>query len=98
MDYQLMGTKGGCRYGEGEVYTDQNGHMVTIKPDFFNPVGSGGFDGPNSFFTSKLRDFTNHILNGTPTIIAAENGLMVQQMLSAIYESADKGGREVLIK
>lgn len=98
MDYQLMGTKGGCKYSEGEVYTDQNGHMVTIKPDFFNPYGSGGFEGPNSFFTAKLRDFTNHILNGTPTIIAAENGLMVQQMLSAIYESADKGGKEVLIK
>jgi predicted dehydrogenase len=93
-----MGTKGGCRYGDGEVYTDQNGHMVTLKPDFFNPVGSGGFEGPNSFFVSKHRDFAQHILHGKPTIIAAEHGLMVPQMLNAIYESAHQGGREVLIR
>lgn len=96
MDYQLMGTKGGFVYGDCEVYTDQNNYMMNITPQYVS--NTGGFEGENSFFVAKLTDFTEHVLHNKPTIIAAEHGLMVQQMLSGVYESAAKGGKEVTIR
>lgn len=94
MDFQIMGTKGGAKWGSSEVFTDQNGHMMNMTPAWL-PEMEGGFDG---FFTVKLRNFVDHITKGTPTMAPAEHGLMVQQMLDAVYASADKGGKEVLIK
>ncbi|MEO0514109.1 MAG: Gfo/Idh/MocA family oxidoreductase [Planctomycetota bacterium] len=94
MDFQIMGTKGGAKWGSSEVFTDQNGHMMNITPAWL-PEMSGGFDG---YFTAKLRNFVDHITQGTPTMAPAEHGLMVQQMLDAVYASADKGGKEVMIK
>ena len=70
--------------------------MMNITPQYVLPTG--GFEGPDSGFVAKIRDFTEHILYKKPTIIAAEHGLMVQQMLNAIYDSAAKGGKEVAIR
>ena len=44
------------------------------------------------------RDFVDHVLHDKPTKNPAEAGLMVQQMLDAIYQSADNGGKEAVIK
>ncbi len=93
MDFQIMGTKGGAKWGASEVFTDQNGYMMNMTPAYV-----GNMKGFGTYFNLKLRDFVDHCLYDKPTIIAAEQGLMVQQMLDAIYESADKGGAEVLIK
>lgn len=90
MGFQLMGDKGGCEnYDEPQVYTDQSGHMVNITPGYLDPR-------PN-LFDQKLRNFVDHVLHDTPTICPAEHGLMVQQMLDGIYQSAEQGGREVEI-
>ncbi|MEM9914067.1 MAG: Gfo/Idh/MocA family oxidoreductase [Planctomycetota bacterium] len=94
MDFQIMGTKGGAKWGSSEVFTDQNGHMMNLSPAWL-PSMEGGFGG---YFSLKLRDFVDHVTNGKPSMAPAEHGLMVQQMLDAIYASADKGGKEVLIK
>lgn len=94
MDFQIMGTKGGAKWGSSEVYTDQAGYLMDMKPGFL-PELADGFEG---YFRLKLRNFVDHVLKGTPTDAPAEHGLMVQQMLDGVYASADKGGREVLIK
>jgi len=39
-----------------------------------------------------------HVIVEKPTLSPAEDGLMVQKMLDAIYESSSKGGREVMIR
>lgn len=97
MDFQIMGTRGGAKWGSSEVYTDQNGYMMNMTPAYLPKEGGFG-GGPKGFFYLKNRDFVDHVLHGKPTIIGHEHGLMVQQMLDAIYQSADKGGKEVLIK
>lgn len=94
MDFQLMGTKGGAKWESSEVYTDRHGHMMNMKPAWL-PELPGGF---GHFFNLKLRNFVDHVLHKKPTMAPAEHGLMVQQMLDAVYASADKGGEEVLIK
>ncbi|MEE9403968.1 MAG: Gfo/Idh/MocA family oxidoreductase [Algisphaera sp.] len=94
MDFQIMGTKGGAKWGNSEVYTDQNGHMMNLTPAWL-PELEGGFAG---YFELKLRNFVDHVMKGEPSMAPAEHGLMVQQMLDAVYASADKGGKEVLIK
>ncbi len=93
MDFQIMGTKGGAKWGSSEIYTDMHNYQVTMKPDYLDP--SKGFEG---FFGRKNRNFVDHVLYGKPTMAPAEHGLMVQQMLDAVYTSAEKGGKEVLIK
>jgi len=93
MDFQIMGTKGGAKWGSSEVYTDMHNYQMNIKPAYVEP--SREFE---TWFFRKNRNFVDHILHGKPTMAPAEHGLMVQQMLSAIYESAEKGGKEVLIK
>ncbi|MDA0747034.1 MAG: Gfo/Idh/MocA family oxidoreductase, partial [bacterium] len=55
---------------------------------------AGGF---SRFFEVKNRNFVDHVLYNKPTLAPAEHGLMVQKMLDAIYESAEKG-REVKIR
>lgn len=92
MDFQIMGTKGGAKWGDSTIYTDMNNYQMDMKPAYIAP---GGFQ---IFFDRKLRNFIDHVLYNKPSMAPAEHGLMVQQMLDAIYASAAKGGKEVLIK
>ena len=89
MDFELMGDKGGCTYADPVVSCDQAGHMVNIRPGWLDPNAN--------LFHRKLRNFVDHVLHDEPTLCPAEDGLMVQQMLDGIYQSAEQGGREVSI-
>jgi len=93
MDFQIMGTKGGAKWGSSEVFTDMHNYQMNLKPAYLEQ--DKGFQG---FFVRKNRNFIDHVIHGKPTMAPAEHGLMVQQMLDAVYASADKGGKEVLIK
>ena len=97
MDFQIMGTKGGAKWGESKVYTDHNGYMMDMTPAWLPKYGGFGGDPKQNFFGLKNRDFVDHVLHGKPTRIPAQAGLMVQQMLDAIYASAEQGGKEVEI-
>ncbi|MFA9477345.1 Gfo/Idh/MocA family protein [Phycisphaerales bacterium AB-hyl4] len=92
MDFQLMGHKGGAVWSESRVFTDQNGHMVDIKPNYLE---SSDFP---YMFDRKMRDFVDHVLYNKPSMAPAEHGLRVQQMLDGIYRSAEQGGKEVAIE
>ncbi|MFP4145382.1 MAG: Gfo/Idh/MocA family protein [Phycisphaeraceae bacterium] len=91
MDFQLMGTRGGCTWAQPKIFTDQLGHQMDLTPGYI-PGTNIQF-----YFDTKLRHFVDHVLYDAPTIAPARDGLMVQQMLSGIYRSADAGGREVTI-
>jgi predicted dehydrogenase len=95
MDFQIMGTKGGAKWEKTTIFTDQNGYMVDITPSYLPPLPGNNFGG---YFDLKLRNFIDHLVKGTPSNAPAEHGLMVQQMLDGIYQSAEKGGKEVPIK
>ncbi len=93
MDFQIMGTKGGAKWGTSEVFTDMHNYQMNLKPAYVSP--SKDFQ---TWFYRKNRNFVDHCLYNKPTMAPAEHGLMVQQMLDAVYASAEKGGKEVLIK
>ena len=87
-NFQLMGEKGGATWNPPSIARDDNGYMVNTEPGWLPKSDFG------SAFGAKLRNFVDHILYDKPTLAPAEHGLMVQQMMDAIYESAYKG-REV---
>ncbi|QDU32894.1 putative oxidoreductase YcjS [Poriferisphaera corsica] len=92
IDFQLMGTKGGATWDDSRIFKDENGYMVDTKPHHLPQP-----DFAENFYL-KIRNFIDHILYGSKPIAPIEDGLMVQQMLDAIYKSADQGGKEVKIK
>ncbi len=84
-NFQLMGEKGGATWDPLAIATDDNGYMVNTEPGW---LPGSGFE---SSFDAKLRNFVDHVLYDKPTLAPAEHGLMVQQMMDAIYESAGRG-------
>jgi predicted dehydrogenase len=89
-NFQIMGEKGGATWDPPLVARDQSGHMVNTSPAWLPKSDFGGI------FGAKMRNFVEHVLYDAPTLAPAEHGLMVQKMLDAIYESAERG-REVKI-
>jgi len=85
-NFQVMGTKGGADWGDTEVYRDDIGHMVDVKPAW---LPNEGF--PEMMY-AKLRDFIEHAAMDKPSIISAEEGLMIQKMLDGVYASSESGG------
>jgi predicted dehydrogenase len=91
-NFSLMGTKAGGTWDPPQIYCDRHGHMVNENPGWLPATGWGAIWPP------KIRNFVAHVRHGQPTLAPAEDGLMVQKMLDAIYASANRGGREVVIR
>ncbi len=90
---QIFGTKGGATFEPARVYTDMNGYMMNIEPGYL-PAGDNWFQ---YGFEYKMRHFIECIADGKKCLAPGEDGLVVQQMLDAIYLSAEKG-KEIKIK
>ncbi|MEG1742590.1 MAG: Gfo/Idh/MocA family oxidoreductase [Clostridia bacterium] len=83
---ELFGTKSGAKIDpQVEFFTDMNGVFVDVKP-----TGNTGlsFDG---LFESEIRHFIDCVANGTKCISPAEDGVVLMQIIDAIYESAKTG-------
>ena len=88
MHTRLMGTKGGLvqyNLNEGyefaaELFTERDGVRYNMTPHPPYPPCPG-----------PMEHFVDAILNDTPHIATGEEGLVVMQLLDAIYESAAKG-------
>ena len=93
-EFSAMGTKGGCHFPSGEIYTDQNNTMVNLTPAWSDAKGEEW----NVLFTKKLQNWVNGCLKGTELDASGYDGLNVQRILNAVYESAAAGGKEVAIK
>ncbi len=90
-NWTAMGTKGGCSWENVEIYTDQNDMMVNMAPTF---IGDASW---NTMFRTKLQNWVDSCIKGTPQGASGEAGLAVQKMLDGIYRSAI-AGKEVTIK
>ena len=90
-NWTAIGTKGGCSWDTAEIFTDQNDLMVNTKPVF---------TGDNDWaviFRRKLQNWVNGCLKGTELDASGYDGLAVQKMLCALYQSS-AAGKEVTIK
>jgi len=89
-NFNMIGDKGGCNWDPAAVFTDKAGTMVNITPQW---LPQDGFD---AMFTSKLKNFVDGCLTGSPLEAPGEDGLTVQKILDGVYRSA-AAGKEVKI-
>ena len=89
METRLLGTEGGCfftnldeGYSKWEVkfFIQRDGQQFDMEPH--EPIQGG---------KSPMHHFIDCIVNDRPHIATGEEGLIVMQILDAIYESAEKG-------
>jgi len=78
----LMGEKAGASVFPLEIYKDEAGTMVNITPGYLPSVDA---------FTLKMRNWIDCIKTGRKSMAPAEHGLMVQQILDGVYQSAETG-------
>lgn len=90
-NFQIMGEKAGGNFDPPTLYTDAHGHMINATPAYLPTADFKGV------FTKKMRNWVDHVLYDKPSASPGSDGLMIQKMLDAIYESAAKG-REVSIR
>ncbi|MBQ6246464.1 MAG: Gfo/Idh/MocA family oxidoreductase [Kiritimatiellae bacterium] len=93
-EFTAMGTKGGCAFPSGKIFTDQNGTMVNVSPAYLDPAG----DEWNNMFSTKLGNWADGCLTGAELGASGEDGLNVQRILNGLYDSAAAGGKEVEIR
>ena len=90
---ELFGVKGGMNLNgnKTKLYTEINGFLANVSLDTEHYKYGG------DMFENELRHFADCILNGTPCLAPAEDGIVIMKILDAIYESA-RTGHEVVLK
>ena len=90
---QVMGEKGGAeirgtdKFEAAQLFADHGGYMMNLTPARVGQMHP---------FEYKMRHFVDVARGVRYNEVPPEHGLMVQQMIDAVYESAEKG-REVSI-
>lgn len=88
METRILGTEGGLLHRnldegyrfDAEVFFEKDGQQCDLRPH--DPIPSPG---------SAMTHFADCILNDEPHTATGEEGVMVMQILDAVYESANKG-------
>jgi len=88
METRVLGTKGGLiqrNLNEGyefeaELFFERDGCPYDMRPHLHKPE-----------ISSAMHHFVDCIVEGEPHTATGEEGLIVMQLLDAIYESAEKG-------
>lgn len=88
---ELFGTKGGAKLDpELEMYSEMNDYMADVNLD---AVTALNFDG---LFANEINHFVTCLVDGTPCISPAQDGVDIMTILDAIYKSAETGHEVVL--
>ena len=85
MDLKLLGDQGGCSLDPLKIYTEKHRTLYDITPVHLPRASSHELN---------IRKFVEAIRNGTEVPVPGEQGLMVTEIIDAIYRSSDEG-REV---
>lgn len=85
---ELYGTEGGCTYEPARMYFERHQTLVDATPVFLPQTKP---------YELEVRAFVQAIRDDTPVEVPGEQGLMVTQILDAIYQSSEEG-REVGIE
>lgn len=88
---ELFGTKAGAKLSpELEIYTNMNGYMTNVELTIPTSLSFGGL------FENEINHYVDCVKNGTKCVSPAEDGVLLMNILDAIYESA-RTGHEVVI-
>jgi len=89
---QLYGTKAGAiiePYTGSDsirIFSEQNRQLMDIKPANVPHVDSAHAD--------EVKAFVNAIIDGKPSPVPGENGLILNAIFDAIYKSSETGNEE----
>ena len=78
----FMGEKAGASLWPPEIYKDEAGTMTDVTPAFLPK---------QDFFQRKMRHFIDCVQTGKPSMSPGLHGLLVQQILDGVYQSAETG-------
>lgn len=87
-EFDVTGTGGGAHWAAGkppEFYCDRFGAMMNMTPAFMPPLGRP------DMFRNKLDNFVRACREGSELLLPGKQGLYVQKILDAIFESAEAG-------
>src|SRR5688572_192940 len=85
---QLMGERGGATWDDTQIFLDQAGYMMNVRP---------GYVPQRDPFQYKMRHFVEVCQGKRENESPGEHGLLVQQMLDGVYQSSETG-REVTVE
>lgn len=88
----LMGTEGGAfldliNEANTRVFREESGTLTDTAPVFLPQIHT---------HEAEIRAFVQSLTDGTPVLVPGEQGLVVTQILDALYQSAETG-HEVLL-
>lgn len=88
---ELFGTKGGASLNPSlELSTNLNGYMADIQLKMPTALSMDGL------FYNEVNHFVECLLEGTSCLSPAEDGVMITQVIEAIYQSATTGHEVIL--
>lgn len=90
-DVEIFGTKAGIKLGNPSAYFRADGTDGVIDGEKYQKAS--GF---NDIFTYEIAHFVDCVVNKTPCRAPAHDGVVLMQMIDAIYESS-RTGREAII-
>ncbi len=85
---QILGTNGGAETDPFRIVQEKHHSIGTYEPKIPNPN--------NNTYSAEIKDFIACIQEGREPLVTGEHGLMVAQIMDAIYQSSELG-REVKI-
>jgi predicted dehydrogenase len=86
-DCKILGTEGGCQLDPLRIFTERNQTLYDITPVMLPQVNT---------YEQNIAKFVQAVRDDTEVPVPGEQGLMVTEIIDAIYESAEKG-REVIL-
>jgi predicted dehydrogenase len=87
MNFWIMGDKGGAKMSPCTIYREEFGTLTDSTPGWLPGVAE---------HAREIEDFVKAIRGEGVVGVTGEQGLMVTQILDAIYESSDEG-KEVAV-
>lgn len=82
MNVSLMGDQGGADVFPLNIYQEKHNTLVDLTPSY---LPEGGYH------ALEIERFVDACLNGTQPISTPHEGVMIQQIIAGLYESAESG-------
>src|SRR5690625_1773174 len=82
MQVSLMGNKGGADIYPWIIYQEKHNKLVDLTPDYLQDENG---------YLNEITRFIDSCLEGTPPISTPEQGLVIQRIIEALYQSAETG-------
>ena len=87
MNVRLHGTEGGCDYSPLAIYQDKHGSIIDIAPAFVPDING---------HAAKIDAFLQAVSGKDAMLPNAEQGTKLQEIIEAIYRSADNGDTVII--